>query len=194
MEKGDYLTAILKSEKTVFTFKEIVLLWGDIGSDAVRARVYYYVKTKKLIQLRRGLYVKNDHYNPLELATKIFTPAYVSFETVLVQNGIIFQYYRTIFVASYLSRNITCGAYAYSFKKVKPLLLTSFEGIEHENECSIATKERAFLDTLYLNKTYHFDRLDPLDWDRVYALLPLYQNQRMEKQVKALYENHLRDQ
>jgi hypothetical protein len=43
------------------------------------------------------------------------------------------------------------------------------------------------LDTLYLNRDYYFDNLMPLDWDRVFTMLPMYQNQRMEKKVKEIY-------
>jgi len=187
MDKGSYLSTILRSAKTVFSFKDIVLLWND-SSNAVRVRINYYVKNNQLYQLRRGLYAKDRNYNRLELATRIFTPSYVSFETVLGREGITFQYYSQIFVASYLTRNIVCDGQAYSFRKVKELVLTNQAGIENKKECSIAVKERAFLDTIYINKDYHFDNLSPLNWDKVFKLLPMYRNQRMAEKVKEFYE------
>jgi len=39
-----------------------------------------------------------------ELAVKINTPSYISFETVLAQAGVIFQFYESVFVASHLSK------------------------------------------------------------------------------------------
>jgi hypothetical protein len=188
MDKGSYLSTILRSAKTVFSFKDIVLLWND-SSNAVRVRINYYVKNNQLYQLRRGLYAKDRNYNRLELATRIFTPSYVSFETVLGREGITFQYYSQIFVASYLTRNIVCDGQAYSFRKVKELVLTNQAGIENKKECSIAVKERAFLDTIYINKDYHFDNLSPLNWDKVFKLLPMYRNQRMAEKVKEFYED-----
>ncbi|OGT05980.1 MAG: hypothetical protein A2X78_02795 [Gammaproteobacteria bacterium GWE2_37_16] len=188
MQKGNYIDAILRAKKTVFTFKEIALLWREAGTNTTRVRINYYIKKEKLLSLRRGIYVKDKDYNKLELATKIITPAYVSFETVLAKEGIVFQYYDRIFVASYLTRDIVCDSQVYSFKKIKRLILTNNIGVENKEECSVATKERAFLDTLYINKDYYFDNLVPLDWDKVFAILPIYQNQRMNKKVKELYD------
>jgi hypothetical protein len=186
IKKGDYLSAILRSPKTVFSFKDIVLLWGD-SDNAAKVRVNYYIKKGQLYPLRRGLYSKDKNYNTIELATKIFTPSYVSFETVLIQESIIFQYYNQIFAASYLTRDIICDKQVYSYRKIKDLVLTNNIGIINNNECSIATKERAFLDTIYINKDYYFDNLSPLNWDNVFAMLPIYNNKRMAQKVNKLY-------
>ena len=51
----------------------------------------------------------------------------------------------------------------------------------------MATKERAFLDTIYINKDYHFDNLLPLDWEQIFVILPIYQNRRMTEKVKQFY-------
>lgn len=193
MEKGDYITAILRSKKTVFTFKDIALLWNEAGTNTSRVRINYYVKNGKIIRLRRGIYAKDKDYNKLELATKIITPSYVSFETILVEEGMIFQYYKKIFVASYLTRDIVCDNQMYSFRKIKWSALTDNAGVENKNECSAATKERAFLDTLYINQDYHFDNLSPLNWDKVFDMLPLYQNKRMERKVKMFYAHFKTD-
>ncbi|MCK4401459.1 type IV toxin-antitoxin system AbiEi family antitoxin domain-containing protein, partial [bacterium] len=188
MKKGDYISSILRSNKTVFSFKDIALLWGN-SNDAARVRVNYYVKNDQLYRIRRGFYAKDKNYDRSELAAKIFTPSYVSFETVLAREGVIFQYYSQIFAASYLTRDIVCDNQTYSYKKIKALVLANNAGVENKEECSIATKERAFLDTIYINKDYHFDNLSPLDWDRVFEMLPMYNNKRMAKKVKEFYED-----
>jgi hypothetical protein len=186
IKKGSYLTTILRSPKTVLSFKDIALLWGDSGG-AARVRVNYYVKNGQLYSLRRGFYAKDKNYNKLELATKIFTPAYISFETVLAREGIIFQYYSQVFIASYLAREIVCDNQIYSYRKIKDLILTDSSGIVNRDECSIATKERAFLDTIYLNKDYHFDNLSPLNWETVFTILPIYNNKSMTRKVQKIY-------
>lgn len=186
MSKGDYLTTILRSPKTVFTSKDIALLWGEQGNSSARVRLSYYVKNGSLYRIRRGLYVKDKNYNKNELATRIFTPSYVSFETVLAKEGVIFQFYGQIFIASYLTREITIDGQTYSFKQMKKQILTNPIGIERKDELSIATKERAFLDTLYINTDYHFDNIGSLDWDKILEILPIYQNNRMAKKVKEL--------
>jgi predicted transcriptional regulator of viral defense system len=163
-------------------------LWGEAGSAAVRVRLNSHVRGGKLYRIRRGFYAKDNHYEKLELATRIFTPAYVSFETVLSREGLIFQYYSQVFVASYLTREIEIDGQAYSFRKIKDSVLTDSLGVENEHQTSVAGRERAFLDTLYLHSDYQFDHLDQLNWDRVFELLPIYRNERMVRQVFRLYK------
>lgn len=188
MRKGTYLSALLRSRMTVFSIKEIALLWNSPATNATQVRINAYVKRGELIHLRRGLYAKEKNYNRLELATRIYIPSYVSFETVLAQAGIIFQFYRAIFVASYLSREIGVDRQIYSFRKIRDSVLTDPAGIENKENYSMASKERAFLDALYLHANYHFDNLSPIDWDRAFEMLPIYQNKRLEKEVSKLHD------
>jgi len=124
------------------------------------------------------------------LATKIFTPSYITFETVLLQAGITFQFYGTeFFLASYLTREAKIDGMTYTFKKIKDSVLTNHLGIEHKDFYSIATPERAFLDTIYRSKSYHFDNMGALNWDTVFSILPIYQNDVMKATVK-IYHDH----
>lgn len=188
MQKGQYLETILRSPKTVFTLKDVALLWGESSTPAVRVRLSYYVSHGKLYRLRRGLYAKDKKYNKLELASRIYAPSYVSFETILSQEGITFQFYNHVSVASYLTRDIAVDGQVYSFNRIKASILTNPMGVTNKDESSFATKERAFLDTLYIYTDYHFDNLDSLDWNKVFEVLPIYQNQRMAGRVGKLYE------
>lgn len=193
MNKGDYISTLLRSDNTIFSFKETALLWGETSNSALQERVSYYVRQKKLIRLRPGLYAKDKEYDRLELAVKILVPAYVSFESVLGKAGIIFQSYKKIFVASYATREIKCDAQIYSFKKIKDEILLNPSGIEQEKNYSAASPERAFLDTLYLNKNYHFDNLSPLDQKKIFEILPIYKNKRMNKAVEKLFKDFNQD-
>ncbi len=183
------LKTILRSPKTVFSFKELLLLSEEPSVTSLRKQVSYYVKQGDLYHIRRGIYAKTKEYDPKEVATKIFLPSYISFETVLRDGGMIFQFYSSIFVASYRSQTIDCDGHRYIFRTLKRSILTNNEGIRHTVGYSIASAERAFLDMLYLHKDYHFDSLSSLDWDKVYDMLPLYNNKRMERVVK---EHHAR--
>jgi len=104
--KGEYLDVLLRSPKSIFSVKDVALLWREEVENAVRVRLNNYVKTGKLIRLRRGFYAKDKNYNSLELATRIYTPSYISFETVSTREGINFQKYDSIFVASYITREV----------------------------------------------------------------------------------------
>jgi hypothetical protein len=186
------ISALLRSSKTVFTLKDLALFWDNSDQQSLIAGAGYYIKTGQLKRIRRGIYVKDEKYSKIEAATRIYTPSYVSFETVLGMEGVIFQYYGQIFVASYLSREIKADNQKYIYRKMKDEILLNPLGITNKNNYSIATKERAFLDVLYLNTDYYFDNLSSMDWDKVQEILPVYGgNKRMAKIVKILRDNEL---
>ena len=194
MKKGERLSALLRSGKTVFSSKDIFLLWGGSKQKTTIGLIHYYVRRGELRSLRRGLYAKDAHYNHLELATKILIPSYVSFETILAREGVVFQYYEKIFVASYATRDIVCDGQTYSLRTLPNSILTNPAGIENKDECTLATTERAFLDTLFTHTDYHFDNLAPLNWEKVFEMLPLYDNERVAKHVRELHEYFLSQQ
>ncbi|HEX7555402.1 MAG TPA: hypothetical protein VF338_02170 [Leptolinea sp.] len=179
----------MRSNKTVFSSKDIALLWHEPNTAAVWERLHYYTQKGDLYRIRNGLYAKSKNYSKLELATRILTPAYVSFETILAKEGLIFQYYEPIFVASYATRELTVDQQVYSFRKIKEAVLTDTSGVIITDETSIASRERAFLDTLYVHADYHFDNLRSINWETVFQTLPIYNNQRMTKKVNHLYKN-----
>ena len=102
--KGEYLEVLLRSPQTIFSTKDASLLWNESNESIITDRLKAYVKVGKLIRVRRGLYAKDKNYSRYELATRINTPSYISFETVLGSSGMTFQYYGNIFVASYIKR------------------------------------------------------------------------------------------
>ena len=148
--KQGFLQKILRLKHTVFSFKELLLFLRTDDVQTVKSQVNYYVKKGDLYNIRRGLYAKDAHYDPREVATKIFTPAYISFETVLLQAGINFQLTTEIYVASYQTRTIECDKQIYVFRKLKSSILMNTMGIELQDTYSIASPERAFLDVIYL--------------------------------------------
>ena len=188
-KKGEYLDVLLRSPRTIFSTKDVALLWGEEREDTVSIRLNKYVRSGKLMRVRRGLYAKDKNYDKFEMATKIYTPSYISFETVLAKAGIVFQFYGQIFVASYVTREITTDDQTYSYKRVRDSILTNRIGVEAKDNYYIASPERAFLDVVYSNKDYHFDNLSPLNWERVFEILPIYENKSMEKKVKRYHKS-----
>lgn len=188
--KGEYLEVLLRSSKTIFSTKDVALLWGEEKESTISARLNKYVKVGKLVRVRRGFYAKDKKYDRFELATRIYTPSYISFETVLTHAGINFQHYGNIFVATYITREIEVDGHRISFVRMKYYVLSNTAGILHVDGIAKATKERAFLDRIYISKDYHFDNLDALDWDKVFEIMPIYHNKRMEKKVKTYFEHY----
>lgn len=182
--KGEYLEVLLRSPKTIFSSKDVSLLWGEESDEVIKKRLNKYVKAGKLIRVRRGFYAKDKDYDRFELATRINTPSYISFETVLTREGINFQHYGNIFVASYINREIDIDGQKITFVRMKDYVLSNSTGIDHSNGIATASRERAFLDRVYVSKDYHFDNLRSLDWNKVMEILPIYNNKRLEKKVK----------
>ena len=187
--KGEYLEILLRSSQTIFSIKDVSLLWNENDKAIITDRLKSYVKVGKLVRLRYGLYAKDRNYNRFELATRINTPSYVSFETVLGSSGVTFQYYNNIFVASYLNREMEIDGQKIEFVRMKDYVLSNTIGIENSDGYARATKERAYLDRIYVNKEYYFDNLNSLDWGKVFEILPIYHNKRLEKTVKKYYDD-----
>src|SRR3989338_8363339 len=186
---SDLILEIYRSPQTVFSLKDLALLIGESSKSTLKAKANYYVKKGDILGLRKGVYAK-EKYNPLELANKIYTPSYISLETVLQTSGIIFQYYKTIFAISYLSREIKIKNMVVRYRKIKNEILCHPLGLENKKGASIATSERAFLDTLYLYGSYHFYKLDILDKEKVFSLLEnVYKSKKLDKQAKELLKN-----
>lgn len=184
------LNSILRSPQTVFTFNDVALLWRETNTKSIISKVNYYIKIGQLVRIRKGIYAKDNSYNRMELASRIYTPAYISFETVLTRSGINFQFYNRIFVASYLTREIKVNDQVYEYKKIKDSILVNPIGIKNTDGIMIATKERAFLDTLYIRGNYHFDNLDGINWEIVNEILPIYNNKRMNKNINETYAEY----
>ena len=180
--KKDFILTIYKDSKTVFTFKDISLLLEESDMKSLKAKIYYHVKRGALKAVRRGVYVKSN-YNTYELATSIYSPAYISLETVLKDEGIIFQHYGSVFTVSYISRKIKVDGNDIVMRKIKDEILYNSDGIRNNQNYSIATKARAFLDALYLYKDYHFDNLDGLDKEEVFRLADIYQSKTLIRKI-----------
>jgi len=162
----DLITRIYQDQRSVFSAKTIGLLTGITESKSLNRRLNYYVHTHKLLNPRKGIYTKPD-YNKEELACAIFTPSYLSLDYVLQKTGIIFQYDSTITAVSYLSREISITGQSFRYRKIKSAVLTNPKGIIQKPGMNIAVPERAFLDSLYLDKDRYFDYLENLDKKRI---------------------------
>lgn len=188
----NFILEIYKKPQTIFPFKEISLLFPQLSYKNLKNKVSYFVRVGKLKRIRKGVYAK-DSFNFLELANKIYTPSYISFETVLEKEGIVFQKYQTIFVASYLSRRIKVGEQEIFYRKIKNEILLNNSGVQEKNFYFMASKERAFLDAVFLYKDYHFDNLGPLNWDIIEEIKKIYSSRLLEKRVAQYYKIYKKD-
>lgn len=184
------LAKLFQSSQTVFTFKELALIWNETNSDNLKAKIYYYVKSGTIFRLHRGVYAKNKDFNAKELATSLYSPSYISFETVLREAGMIFQYYETIFAAGPWTKDVKIDKYKFAYRRLKKSVLYNPAGIVSRDNFSIASPERAFLDMLYVSPDYYFDNLDSLDWERCFELVAIYDNKQLEERLKKYQKKY----
>ena len=188
MKDEFYIYSILRSKNTVFTASELAMIWQETNMKNLYERLRYYRKSGKLIQIKRGFYAVDENYSRFEFANKLYKPSYLSLNTILRREGIIFQYYETIYLCSYISRDIKVADTNYRYKKLSSDILFNPKGVFEEDFYLRASKERAFLDAIYLYKDYYFDNLRPLDWDICFDLVEIYSSKAMQTRLESYYK------
>lgn len=184
------IAKIYQSPKTVLTNKDLALIWGETNKNNLKAKIAYYVKKGDLLKLTRGVFAKDKNYDPKELAASLYSPSYISFETVLREAGIIFQHYDAIFAAGPWTKTATINNNIFIFRKLKDEILYNPSGIATENNYSVASPERAFLDMIYLFPNYYFDNLKNIGWEKCFELVKIYSNQQMAKRLNKYFKNY----
>jgi hypothetical protein len=181
------LLDIYKKVDTVFTLKELSMMFPDVPYNNLKSQIIYFCRTGKLRNIRKGVYVKKD-FDIYELANKLYTPSYLSLETVLQEAGVIFQYYSSIFAISYLSRTIEIDKNVLMYKKVKDDVLFNNKGVIKVGSVTKASPERAFLDAIFLYKNYFFDNLRVLNWDKVFETATIYSSKVLNTRIEEYYK------
>ncbi len=183
MATDNLIAKLYESPKTILTIKDIALIWEETNTTNLLSKIKYYARQGSLIRLTRGVFAKSKDYDVKELATSIYTPSYISFETVLREAGIIFQHHDSIFVAGPYPITKKIGDKTITFRKLKDSVLYSAAGVKNEKNYSIATPERAFLDTIYLSPKFYFDNLRSINWDQCFELAKIYDNKQLIKRI-----------
>lgn len=188
MRDNKFILKIYQSPQTVLSVAEIGILLGKTDADNLKSQIQYHVKKGVLMKLRKGIYAK-PNFNIFELGTKIFSPAYVSLQTVLQQEGVIFQDYSRIFLVSYLTRTINIKNQAFEFHRIKKEILINPLGLIQKNNFWQSSKERAICDTLYVFGNFYFDNLRSVDWEKTREIAKIYNNRTLISKLEKLYHS-----
>lgn len=186
------IVTLLKSKKTVFKMSDLAFLWNISNNDTLKSKIYYLVKQGKIIRLHQGIFALDNEFDKYELAGAMYNPSYVSRETVLRDHGIIFQYSTIIESIGRANKEYLVNNIKYQYNKIKDSVLLNSTGLISKDNYTIATKERAFLDTIYLNKNYYFDNLDSIDWEKCYEYAEIYENENLIKRLKKYHKDYVR--
>lgn len=177
---------LYQSGKTVFSTDDLRIIWEEQNPDALKSSIKYYIDTGRLFHLRKGVYAIIEDYNKLEVPQRIVIPSYISFETVLQGEGVIFQPSFSITSAAKYSKKIIVDNQDYDFHHFKEEILLNPLGIVQSQAIVIASKERAIADTIYLKGKIHFDNLRGIDKELLSKISNIYNQDTTYRYIQEL--------
>ncbi|MDD2565563.1 MAG: hypothetical protein PHZ26_03155 [Candidatus Gracilibacteria bacterium] len=172
-------------KSTIFDYGDFSIIFDEYNRDYLKTKIAKLCEEEILVRLTKGIYYLKDRgYDSFELPTKLYSPSYISFHSALYHHSMIFQLPNRISFA--YKRNIekTIGKDIIYSKRLKEEILYNLSGIITTGAFSIADKERAFLDTLYIYGDFYFDNLNELDKNKVIEMLEIYKNKSFSKKIE----------
>ena len=151
--------------KTVFSTNEIGQILNGNNNQNSYSALNYATRKGDLIRITRGLYALNKNYSQLELGNKLRKPSYVSLYTVLQSEGVVFQYYKSIYLVAKRTDEVNVSDQKYIYRKLKDSILLNPLGLITENSIIKASIERALCDKIYLDGDEYFDNLRNVNWE-----------------------------
>jgi predicted transcriptional regulator of viral defense system len=164
------MSELLQLDRKLYHTGDLAVLWDITNKNTLYTTISRYVQKGILVPIYKGLYstVPLPLLNPLELGRAIIHRyTYLSTESVLVQEGVIFQANYAYTFVSDLPKKVTVGSMSFLFRKLKQEYLNNPAGVLNQNGIFMATIERAVADMLYFNPRYHFDAPETIDFGNV---------------------------
>lgn len=164
------IDALIKQERKLFHTRDLALIWAIENNNTLYTLIKRYLKKGVLIPIHKGFYstVPLEKIDPIVLGISFLHRfAYLSCESILGQEGVIFQQSPYITLVSSVSEKFAVGKHQFWVRKMKDEFLHHPAGLKQENDYQKATLERAVADLLYFNPLYHFDNLKAIDWKKV---------------------------
>ena len=165
--------ALIKQDKKLFHASDLSLLWEIENQDTLNMTLKRFVDRGVLNRIHKGFYSTVDikDLDPLDLGfAYLNTYGYVSLETILAREGIIFQEIKYITFVSSKSETFEINGVKYKSRQLKGEYLNNSAGISKVGNHFEASLDRAVADMLYYNSKYHFDNTEGIDFDKVREL------------------------
>jgi len=146
---------IKKINKLYFTYQDVAKILST-SEDSARVLCTRYVKQKYFIRLKRNFYILKERWDNitpnqrLELANILQVPSYISLMTALSFYEYTTQVQQKFIESISLYRTFTkdIEGTVFNYSKIKKDLYFAFS---KKNNIFIASPEKAFIDSLYLN-------------------------------------------
>lgn len=153
----------------VFSLADVAQITGVNEKVSLEAGLIYAKKTGQLERKTRGIYVL-PNYSRWELGNKIYRPSYISLYSVLAKEGVVFQFYKSVFLVSCRSKTVEVDGQKYVYRKIKNKILLNNMGLVSLGNVTVAGVERALADKIYLDGVEYFDNLRNVNWEFLRAL------------------------
>lgn len=166
----DKYNILLQQNKKTFHASDLALLWGITNKNTLKRTLKRFVDRGVLKRIHKGFYSTTDISNldPLDLGfSYLNTYSYVSLETILAKEGVIFQDVKYITFVSSRSSKFNIEGIKYSSRQLKDEYLNNTTGVKKVGDHFEASLERAVADMLYYNPKYHFDNESVIDLEKV---------------------------
>lgn len=182
-----------KKGQRIFTPLDVMRIL-DKSEISVRFFLHRYTKKGALICLKKGLYVLAGKIpSEFEIANKLYSPSYISFEYALSFYKIIPQTVYTVTSATTKpTREFTVLDIVYQYNKIKKDLFFGYEPIKRNSTVIfIATPEKAFVDYLYfvsLRKKAISERINIrlLNKNKIFSYANKFKKDNLIKIIKTL--------
>ncbi len=149
-------------DKTLFSIHDIVQLTGE-DKDSLTVQLHRLVSSDVILREARGWYA--NPFNPPsseEVAMVLRYPSYLSMEYALSRHGILSQRVHTLtLITTKLPYVYKRDRATYEYHQVKRSLFWGFDNIDG---IRLASREKAFLDFIYIRRR-------ELDQERLSSLL-----------------------
>ena len=175
--RNDRFALIAGMGESVFHTQDLANIWQIRDANTLYTTLKRYHQKGLLHRIHKGLYALQpvERIDPFLLGIKAVRGyAYVSTETVLAREGIIFQRVPYMTLVGPRSKKFSIGAHRYFVRKLPDQYLHNPLGVEDHGGVKSANLTRAVSDMLYFNHSAYFDAAHLIDWKAV---------QRIQKQI-----------
>ncbi len=170
MKKDQKIKKLLQDSRKLYHTQDLAVLWGIDNPNTLYTTIKRYVKRGLLNKIHKGFYstVPLNAVDPFCLGiVGLHRYGYVSTESVLVKEGLIFQALRYITLVSEISKRFEIAGHKFLARRMKDDYLHNEAGIIVKEGVRFASVERAVADMLYFNPDHHFDAKSSVDWKKV---------------------------
>jgi predicted transcriptional regulator of viral defense system len=184
-------------------FSSSLLLAGKGSAGSVRRQLDRWVKSGRLIQLRRGIYSVAPPYqaeapHPFLVANHLRKPSYVSLQSALSHYGLIPEFVPVITSVTTgrpEELQTPLGGFVFRHLKQKAFFGYAQTEISRGQSVFLASPEKALLDLLYLTprsdspeylEGLRFEPLDFFKWDALRMHAERYHSPKLKRAVEVL--------